>query len=70
MVQLCYLRLHIGSETFLSSDTTDGKDGLGLKLEIAGPTFSSFNAMPAKTNKKALTHSLLEILPKTCFEAS
>ena len=55
---------------FLSSDTTDGKDGLGLKLEIAGPTFSSFNAMPAKTNKKALTHSLLEILPKTCFEAS
>ena len=55
---------------FLSSHTTDGKDGLGLKLEIAGPTFSSFNAMPAKTNKKVLTHLLLEILPKTRFEAS
>ena len=28
--------------------TTDGKDGHGLKLEKVGPTFSSFNSMPAK----------------------
>ena len=55
---------------FLSSGTTDGKDGLGLKLEIVGPTFSSFNVIPAKTTKKVLTHSLLDILPKTRFEAS
>ena len=26
----------------------DGKDGDGLKLERVGPTFSSFNAVPAK----------------------
>ena len=27
---------------------TDGKDGHGLKLGKVGPTFSSFNALPAK----------------------
>ena len=34
---------------FLSSQVVmDGKDGDGLKLERVGPTFSSFNAIPAK----------------------
>ena len=36
------------SNCFLSSVATDGEDGHGLKLEKGGPTFSSFNAMPAK----------------------
>ena len=27
---------------------TDGKDAHGLKREKVGPTFSSFNALPAK----------------------
>ena len=36
---------------FLSSDATDGKDEHGLKVEKVGPTFSSFNAMPAKLTK-------------------
>ena len=30
---------------------TDGKDGQGLKLKKVGPTFSSFNAMPAEFTK-------------------
>ena len=30
------------------SFATDQKDGYGLKLEKIGPTFSSFNNMPAK----------------------
>ena len=34
--------------------STDGKDGDGLKLEKVGPTFSSFNAMPAKITKQIL----------------
>ena len=36
---------------FLSSVATDGNDGHELKLEKAGPTFSSFNAMIAKITK-------------------
>ena len=39
--QFCYLR-----QRYIV--TTDGKDGHGLKLEKVGPTFSSFNSMPAK----------------------
>ena len=42
---------------FLLSVATDGKDGHGLKLEnwkAVWPTFSSFNAMPAKSTKKLL----------------
>ena len=34
---------------FQSSVATDGKDGNGLKLEHLRPTFSSFDAMPAKS---------------------
>ena len=30
---------------------TDGKNGHGLKLEKAGPTFSSLHALPAKITK-------------------
>ena len=41
-----------GLNCFLSSIATDGKDGLGLKLEKVGPTFSSFNAVAAKLTKK------------------
>jgi len=37
---------------FLSSVAKDGKDGHGLKLENNGSTFSSLNAMPAKTTEK------------------
>jgi len=33
------------------SGVTDGKDGHGLKLEKVWPTFSCFNAMPAKITK-------------------
>ena len=33
---------------FLSSVSTDGKDGRGLKLEEAGPTFSSFTVKVLK----------------------
>lgn len=33
---------------FLSSVSTDGKDGKGLKLEKIGLTFSNFSTMPAK----------------------
>ena len=44
--QFCYLR-----QRYIV--TTDGKDGHGLKLEKVGPTFSSFNSMPAK--KKIFT---------------
>ena len=39
---------------FLSSVANDGKDGEGLKLENNGPTFSRFNAMPAKNTEKLL----------------
>ena len=38
----------------LSSVAMDGKHGHGLKLEKAGPLFSSFNAMPAKIAQKIL----------------
>ena len=30
------------------------KDGHGLRIEKIGPTFSSFNVMPAKITKKSL----------------
>ena len=39
---------------FLSSVAKDGKDERGLKLENNGPTFSSFNALPAKNTEKLL----------------
>ena len=42
------------SKCFLSSVAKDGKDGQGLKLENNAPTFSSFNAMPAKNTEKLL----------------
>ena len=32
----------------------NGKDGHGLKLEKIAPTFSGFNAMPAKLSKKLI----------------
>ena len=35
----------------------DGKDGNGLKLEKAGPTFSCFNAMPVKITRKIIMAS-------------
>ena len=35
----------------VSSVFTDGKDGHGLKLGKFGPTYSSFNAMPAEITK-------------------
>ena len=41
-----------GLNCFLPSIATDGKDGLGLKLEKVGPTFSSFNPVAAKLPKK------------------
>lgn len=39
---------------FMSSFATDGKNGLGLKLEKIGSTFSSFKDMLAKTAKKTI----------------
>ena len=39
---------------FLSSVAMDGKHGHGLKLEKAGPLFSSFNVIPAKIAQKIL----------------
>jgi len=30
------------------------KDGPGLKLENVGPTFSTFNAMPAKNHQEII----------------
>ena len=48
MAQFCYRRL------FLWSLATDGKDGHELKLEKVGPTFTSFNAMPAETRKNII----------------
>ena len=39
---------------FLSSIATDGKDGVGLKLEKIGPIFSSFDAMSSKITNKIL----------------
>ena len=32
----------------------DGEDGHGFKLEKVGPTFSSFNGMPAKITETFL----------------
>ena len=48
---------------------TDGKDGYGLKLEKAGPTFSlSFNAMRAKITKKYYSYcTLMKFLPDVFF---
>ena len=56
MVQLFYLRLFLGTETFfLLSVATDSKGGHGLKkLEKVGSTFSNFNVNAAniiQTNK-------------------
>ena len=33
---------------------TDGKEGLRLKLDKVGPTFSSLTAMPAKTDHQKI----------------
>ena len=41
----------------------DDKDGNGLKLEKAGPTFSCFNAMPVKSPE---TLSWLVLPDKIC----
>ena len=38
----------------LSSVAMNGKDGHGLKLEKIAPTFSGFNAIPAKLSKKLI----------------
>ena len=48
---------------------TDGKDGYGLKLEKAGPTFSlSFKAMRAKITKKCYSYcTLMKFLPDVFF---
>ena len=56
MVQLFYLRLFLGIETFfLLSVATDSKGGHGLKnLKKLGQHFQIFNVMPAniiQTNK-------------------
>ena len=49
MAQFCYC--------FLSSVATDGNDGHELKLEKVGPTFSRFNAMPAKLTKNVTSNN-------------
>ena len=52
MVQFCYSRLYFGIETISCHQSQwVVKDGLGLKLEKLGPTFSSINAMPPKSPK-------------------
>ena len=52
MARFCFSRLYLGIENVcLSCVVTDGKDGHGLKLEKAGQTFSSLNAMTAKITK-------------------
>ena len=55
MVQFHYLRLFLGIRWnhCLPSVSTNGNDGHGLNLEKAGPSFSRFNAMPAKITKKS-----------------
>ena len=52
---------------YLSSVSTDGKDGHGLKLEKFGPTFSSFEAMAAKITRNvfSLVLSDLYFLPNS-----
>ena len=39
---------------FVSSSPMKGKDGHGLKLENVQPTFSTFNAMPAKNHQQSI----------------
>ena len=54
----CYLRLFRHWNLF--SVTTDSRDGCGLKPELVGTTFSSFNAMPAKITEKIFGYCSLE----------
>ena len=44
MVQFCYLRLYLAIES-VSSRLVQRIVGMEFKLQEAGPTFSSFNAM-------------------------
>ena len=65
MVQFCYPRLYLISLSCCLA--TNGKDGRVLKLEKAGPTFSSFNViMPAKITIKVILWFKL-VLPDENF---
>ena len=47
MMQICYLRPYIGTETACCVTKDAGKDENGLKFEKVGPFFfSSFHDMP------------------------
>ena len=55
MVQFCDLRLWLGMDTFTVLCWSGWQGWIWIqKLEIVGPTFSSFNDMPAKTITKKL----------------
>ena len=53
MIQLCYLRLNLGFDSFLSPVATDGKDTHRLKvIKQVGPTILSYKTFPTKIAKK------------------